>query len=109
MAERIQFSLNTVMSVNKKKLANLSEGDEIPLDDTVAIVGDGIYKGVFFPTEEIEKAYKSMEGQPFVLDHSDRVEDEIGFVKDVVFKDGKMVLTPTSYQRRPRHGWPKDS
>lgn len=94
MAERIQFSLHTCLDVNKKRLASLKADEEIPLEETVAIVGDGVYNGVFFPKEEIEKACKSMEGQPFVLDHSDRVEDEIGFVRDVAFKGGKMVLTP---------------
>lgn len=68
--------------------------DEIHVKDTVAIVGDGTYNGIFFPAEEIEKAYKTMERQPFVLDHSDKVEDEIGYVTDVKFKDGKLVLTP---------------
>lgn len=62
------------------------------------LVGDATYNGLFFPTDEIEKAHKSMEGQPFNLDHTPFVEWEVGFVRQPqmfgsAFK-GVVVLNP---------------
>jgi len=61
---------------------DMSTNDGINLIRSTVLVGDGTYNGEFFPAEEIEKAYKSMDNQPFNLDHSDKVEDEIGYVKN---------------------------
>jgi hypothetical protein len=56
-----------------------------------ALVGNGTYNGIYFPAEEIKKAYKTMNDKPFVLDHSLDVEDEIGFNTDSEMVDGSLV------------------
>jgi len=91
MGDKIKLTLSARWIGNGK--VGLSKGLSEQAD-TVALVGDNIYNGTYFPADEIEKAYHTMERQPFNLDHSDRVEDEIGFVKDVKFENGKMLLTP---------------
>jgi len=89
MGDKTKLTLSARWISNDK----LAEG-ESPQQATVALVGDNIYNGVYFPAAEIKKAYHTMERQPLNLDHSDRVEDEVGFVKDVKFENGKMLLTP---------------
>jgi len=83
--------------VNKDKPDTFSEFDRATL-----IVGDGTYNGIYFPAEELEKAYLSWEKQPINLDHSDSVMDEIGFIKNVMYDKvnkkitAKPILNPTA-------------
>lgn len=63
------------------------------LDRATLIVGDGTYNGIYFPTEELEKAFTSWEHQPINLDHSDKVEDEIGYIVDVQWDDVRKRVT----------------
>ena len=63
---------------------------------STVIVGDGEYNGEFYPAEELEKAYKTMDNQPFNLNHSSLVEDEIGYVKKPMYdpETHKMSVQP---------------
>jgi hypothetical protein len=56
----------------------------------VAMVGDGIYNGYYFPKEELEKAFETIIAKPFVLDHSDDIEDVVGFVEDAWYNNPSM-------------------
>lgn len=70
-------------------------GDDIGIDSCTMLVGDGIYNGVRFPSSEIEKAYHTFSGKPINLNHSDdRVEDIVGYIKDVEYKDNKLTCKP---------------
>jgi len=83
MTKRIYLKLYTKMfkpSINREK-PKLFSG----FDRATMIVGDGTYNGIYFPAEELEKAYKTWENQPVNLDHSERTEDEVGFIKEVVY------------------------
>jgi len=73
-----------------------TEDGFLQLPRSTVIVGDGIYNGEYFPAEEIEKAFASMDGQPFNLDHSDKVEDEIGYILEPVYSRDtkKMSVIP---------------
>lgn len=67
---------------------------------------EGMYKGIFYPAEELEKAYKDLIGKPVILEHglSDRKTEVLGrvtkaeydpFLKSILFEaevDDKSVL-----------------
>jgi hypothetical protein len=76
--------------------------DHIAFDDAVAIVGDGVYNGILFTADEIKKAYKTMDNQPLNLDHSERVEDEIGFAHLPRWENNRMMVTPFINKRAPK-------
>lgn len=82
-------------------LERLAEGDEDRDEYGVAmLVADGTYNGIFVPAKELKKAAASMEAQPLNIDHSFRVEDEVGFVRNVQFVKGVLrgilVLNPAT-------------
>jgi hypothetical protein len=52
------------------------------LDRSTILVGEGVYNGIFFPSDEIEKSYLSWDRQPINLNHSDAVEDIVGYVSE---------------------------
>jgi hypothetical protein len=76
----------TVSSSDKKK--NMYDTDR-----TTILVGDKTYNGIFFPKEELAKAFHTWEKQPINLDHSDKVEDIVGHVENVIFDDIKNGIT----------------
>lgn len=65
----------------------------VQLPRSTIIVGDGLYNNVWHPAEEAEKAYKSLDRQPFNLDHSDFVIDEIGFWRDPLYDPATKKLS----------------
>lgn len=54
------------------------------------VVGDGVYNGVLVPTDELGKAADTFDHQPLNIDHSWRVEDEVGFIDKPVLQ-GKVL------------------
>ncbi|MBC7128398.1 MAG: DUF2213 domain-containing protein [Thermoplasmatales archaeon] len=73
---------------------NLKENKESKeVDEAIALVGDKIFNGIYIPSEEIAKSYASIIGKPLNLDHSDKVEDEIGFIKDAEFKNNELKVS----------------
>lgn len=82
-----------------KKVALKPGKNEYP---ATFLVGDKTYQGLYFPAEEIEKAADTMAGQPVNLDHSFRVEDEVGFVRHPSMFGkalrGLLVLSPGTHR-----------
>jgi len=74
--------------MSKEKPQEFSEFDRATM-----IVGDGTYNGIYFPAEELEKAFPTWENQPINLDHSDKIEDEIGFIRQVVYDSVNKKIT----------------
>ena len=64
---------------------NLDKPEKYNIDRSTILVGDGTYNGVFFPAEEIEKAHLTWNKQPLNLDHSDKVEDIVGYVTEAFY------------------------
>jgi hypothetical protein len=92
-SEKILFKFNA--QIHPKKKIDLSKDEDLDLDIVTMIVGDSYFNGAYFPAEELEKMYHQFEGAPINLNHSDdRVEDIVGFVKDVKFNDGRITGTP---------------
>ena len=65
----------------------------LELPRSTLIVGNGIYNNTYHPAEEIKKSYKSMEGQPWNIDHNYDIEYEIGFMKDVQYDEDTMKMS----------------
>jgi len=85
----LDAKLNCFFELSDKKES------ELKIDRCTMLVGDGTYNGVFFPCEEIEKAFMSFEGKPININHNaETVEDIVGHLKDVRYEDGKLTATP---------------
>ena len=52
-------------------------------------LSEGEWNGIFYPAEELEKAYKSLEGKPLRIDHSSSSRDIVGKVIKSVYNPGK--------------------
>lgn len=63
------------------------------LPRSTLLVGDGIYNGIFHPSEEIEKSYMGLDHQPFTMNHGDGIEDEIGWMEQPLYDKNTMKLT----------------
>lgn len=48
--------------------------------ESTILVGDGTYNGMYFPTEELEKAFHTWDKQPMNMNHSDDIKDEVGYI-----------------------------
>lgn len=91
--KKILVQLSTPLSCHYE----LEEDDnsEFMIDRCTMLVGDGTYNGMYFPASELEKCYKTFEGKPININHSDeKIEDIVGYLKDVDFKDGKITAVP---------------
>ncbi len=88
---KVLFHLSTNLSKMRLSLKTDTDKDAY---DTVMIVGDGTYNGVYFPHEELNKAASSFEGKPININHNDdTIEDIVGYIKDVAYEDGKLRAT----------------
>ena len=89
--ERIHMNLSSKMF---KPLVFKDKPNEFKgFDRATILVGDNTYNGIYFPAEELEKAYHSWENQPVNLDHSDKTEDEVGFIREVFFDKTNKKIT----------------
>jgi len=79
--ERVHLELCADLFKLKGK-QNLSDNN-MDFERATLIIGDGTYNGMFFPAEELERAYHTWERQPINIDHSEKIEDEVGFIKDI--------------------------
>ena len=67
----------------------------VSIDKCTMLVGDSFFNGVFFPVEELEKAYQSWDKVPINLNHSDNnVEDIVGYVDSPYFDGNSIKATP---------------
>lgn len=64
---------------------NLDKPEKYNINRSTILVGDGTYNGVYFPADEIEKAHLTWNKQPLNLDHSDKVEDIVGYVTEAYY------------------------
>lgn len=92
MRELIKF--NAQFTYNNCSKENLSKREFTDIDATVAIVGDGIYNGVYFPTEELKKSLKLWDGKPLCFDHSESILSEIGYISNPRMVENKLVVDP---------------
>lgn len=85
--ERVLLHLCAQLSLKKPEMDTLDKMvDHIgELDRSTILVGEGVYNGIFFPSDEIEKSYLSWDRQPINLNHSDAVEDIVGYVTEPMF------------------------
>ena len=87
--ERILLHLNATIT---KHMTKLADGERSA--DTTLIVGNGTYNGIYFPTEELEKAFLSFQGVPINLDHSDdKVGDIVGYIDKPCMDGDKLMAT----------------
>lgn len=64
---------------------NMDKPEKYNIERSTILVGDGTYNGVYFPADEIEKAHLTWNKQPLNLDHSDKVEDIVGYVTEAFY------------------------
>ena len=65
----------------------------LKLPRSTLIVGDGIYNNIWHPKEEAEKAFQSMDRQPYNMNHSRDVADEIGWMESPLYDPKTMKLS----------------
>ena len=96
MRQLIKFSARWEYNDKENKKVCESKGREFTdIPATVAIVGDGIYNGVYFPAEELKKSLQKWDGKPLCLDHSDSILHEIGYISNPrLVDDKKLVVDP---------------
>ena len=90
MRELVKF--NAIWKCNSDKIENKKNFTDV--DATVAIVGGGIYNGVYFPTEELQKSLNKWDKKPLCLDHSDSILHEIGYISEPKLVENKLVVKP---------------
>lgn len=95
--ERVLLELNCCATLTPVFEVDDPEKDKfsIGLAESTILVGDGTYNGVYFPADEIEKAFISWDKQPININHSSEIEDEVGYITkpryDMVTKQFKVT------------------
>ena len=74
---------------------NMSEQQNgvIRLPRSTLLIGDKLYNNVWHPADELQKSYMTMEHQPFIMNHGEDIEDEIGFMEDAEYDPETKKLT----------------
>ena len=55
-------------------------------------ISEGIWNGIFYPAEELEKACGTLEGKPLRIDHSSSSRDIVGKVLSAVYNQAKKCI-----------------
>lgn len=76
------------------ELADKDKKQYTSLNRSTIIVADSTYNGIYFPLDELEKAYRLFDGKPININHSDDIKDEVGYVRDPQFEDKRLTVTP---------------
>ena len=81
-----------------------AEEEKIGFDRATILVGDGTFNGLYFPKEELEKAFLSWDKQPINLDHSNKIEDIVGFIKEPFYDkvNHKITVQPIIDEMMPK-------
>ena len=79
MTERVLLHLCADLKTESVLLNEAGDMD-VKVDRSTILVGDGTYNGIFFPTDEVKRATLGFDKQPINLDHSDLVENIVGYV-----------------------------
>ena len=87
----MHFCTDMFNAIGVKKFDKVNK---IDFERSTVIVGDGIYNGIYFPVEELEKAYMTWDRQPINLDHSDKVEDIVGYVTEPAYERNSITVKP---------------
>ena len=77
------------------------------LERSTIIVGDKTYNGVYFPKEELEKAFMSWDKQPINLDHSESIRNMVGYVEEPQYFNGKITVRPVLDEKLPAYSFAK--
>ena len=93
--DRVLLHLSASLGSYKKVgLSSETSSDDEDTYNTIMMVGNGVYNGIYFPTEELEKAFMSFNGVPVNLNHSDdKIEDIVGYVKDAGIDGDKLYAS----------------
>ena len=96
LSARIEFTDDSKKEIlNLSAFKNLSEAQNgiIRLPRSTLLIGDKLYNNVWHPADELEKSFKTMEHQPFIIDHGEDVEDEIGWMENIEYDRETKKLT----------------
>lgn len=64
------------------------------LPRSTMIKGNGVYNGAWHPSDEFKKAYKTFDRQPANNNHSDLIEDEVGWWEQVNYSEHRLTGIP---------------
>lgn len=93
--ERVLLHFSANIKPNLIHLEDESK-QKIGFDRSTILVGGKVFNGIYFPMDEVERGFRSFDKQPINLNHSDLVEDIVGYVKEPFFdkKDNKLSVVP---------------
>jgi len=77
----------------KNSNASPSEPGVVRLPRSTLLIGDKLYNNVWHPADELERSYMTMKNQPFIIDHRDGIEDEVGFMESPEYDPVTKKLT----------------
>ena len=86
-SSKLHKNLKFVQIKNVKIKQVLKDGTALRI--TGIALSEGEWNGVFYPAEELEKSYKSLEGKPLRIVHSSSSRDIVGKVIKSVYNPGK--------------------
>lgn len=86
-SSRLHKNLKFVQIKNIKIKQVLKDGTALRI--TGIALSEGEWNGIYYPAEEIERSYKSLEGKPLRIDHSSSSRDIVGKVIKSVYNPGK--------------------
>ena len=96
LSAQIEFTDDTKKTfLDLSAFKNMSDAQNgiIRLPRSTLLIGDQLYNNVWHPADELEKSYKTMEHQPFIMNHGEDIEDEIGFMEDAEYDPETKKLT----------------
>jgi len=96
LSARIEFTDDSKKEIlNLSAFKNMSDAQNgiIRLPRSTLLIGDKLYNNVWHPADELEKSYMTMEHQPFIIDHGEDVEDEIGWMENIEYDPESKKLT----------------
>ena len=89
------ISPNTVLATDKTYSWTYNSDKKLSIDTSTIIVGDGVYNGVFFPKEELEKIYNFWDKLPININHNDEtIEDIVGYIDEPKFDGMRITVKP---------------
>lgn len=96
LSGHLEFCEDAKKTILDKSLFNAmseSQNGVIQLPRSTLLIGDKLYNNVWHPADELQKSFTSMEHQPFIMNHGDNIEDEIGFMENVEYDPETKKLT----------------
>ena len=99
-------TLTPIVEINDPDtdLAEAKE-DVVGFVESTVLVGDGTYNGMYFPAEELEKAFHTWDKQPMNMNHSDDIKDEVGYITKPRYDTGTKQLRVTPILNKETFGY----